>query len=163
MRSVLAFALTLVCLPTVLGQAAKPSLKLEAAIDLRRPDPTLNVKLTNTSNGPISVATKNLQVSYDVAADKSVAVVVGLMEKRMDEGRLIVPAASSLDVVTLDPGEVAVFSTSLRYRAMAKAGAKARVRYEVSEFWGKRFKVWYGKVEAEAPVTPDTPAPKKGG
>lgn len=79
-----------------------------------------------------------------------------MTEKPMRKGRLVVPSADALGLVKLLPGEVAVLKLPANHPVHKTArdvlnGKKAlQVTYEVSEFWGKRFGIWHGKLTGSA-------------
>ena len=134
----------------------KPSLTLEADVtpEAKRFDNRVAVRLVNTGKTPVTVVTNKLRFRF-TEGDKA-TIKFEMTEKRMHKERLVVPPADTLGLVKLMPGEVATVTVPAApfQKALGKLGAKASVTvvYEVSEFWGKRFGAWHGKVEAKATI-----------
>ena len=105
----------------------------------------------NTGKAPLTVVTNGLRSKVSGEGDK-LTVTLDMTEQTKHKGRLVVPAADSLGLVKLMPGEVANVTVPAMPRVINKLTAKAEVTvvYEVSAFWGKRFGAWHGKVECKA-------------
>src|SRR5262245_59382526 len=131
----------------------KPALTLEAEVSKQaRFGQALKVRLANTGKVAVSVVTAKLRLRSD-EGDRKLTVALEMTRKEMVNSRLVVPPADSLGIVKLMPGEVALVTVPTAPKKLAKlADNEVVVTYEVSEFWGKRFGVWHGKIETTASV-----------
>jgi hypothetical protein len=132
----------------------KPSLTIEAEVTKpERLGKRLSVRLVNAGKAPLTVVTNKLHAALKEDGDK-VTVTLEMVEKKTHKDRFVVPAADTLGLVKLMPGEVAVVSLPVApfQKGLGKLGPKATVTvsYEVSEFWGKRFGAWHGKIKTTA-------------
>jgi hypothetical protein len=156
----------LVLLPAILLSSVsladdpKPTLTLEADFKKQgRVGEELAVRLVNTGREPILVATNKLRLRA-IEGDKKITLALDLTAKTLDKDRLVVPAADTLGIVKLLPGEVARVPVVLYKqpppirKALDKLDGKTTlaVSYEVSAFWGKRFGIWHGKISATPTV-----------
>lgn len=105
------------------------------------------VQLINSSDKPITVLTERLEQSYD-EQDGVTTITLGLELNMTKDGRRIIPSLSSYAPVTLLPGEAAVIPPDRIDLFEYKTG-KLRIGYRVSEFWGKRFSLWFGKIVSD--------------
>lgn len=103
--------------------------------------------IENISKKSVRVPTVMNDISWDVSERKA-SLRIGLGKVINPLNKEIVEAESKLGIVELAPGELALIKSDFELRL--ESTKRIEVTYVVDRFYGGRYKIWSGKLDAVA-------------